>query len=467
MRGGVIALVVMLAPALASAQLAAYGSWQLLRYDGHNHPGLLETVAQISEGSYDPSVKCTHSYHWCDEIFAAARAGGLDALIQSHHTQQVRAVPQQSLAIWKSLPPNFAHAFGRQEVYPTHPDGIPLAVSGGHTDDERLALWQCAQAANDPGSFLAFYGGEYSAPGGLSEDCVDTHGTALCGGHKILVYGQQPAITCSAFPDSSAPSHICATEGAAYDLVRDGGGVVFAAHPTSIQVTDWTRFDPDNAPGGIDDDIVVGYEFPRVMQAEDVACVDDSKSCGFRQVLARGYHVHPTFGGDNHHHFAGSGEGCFNDLGLPSLGAQGACWVLDFDRQSFLDAQRAHRCFWAGSNSGVVDAQWTLDGAAMGSSIPRRYRYLGQLYIRGVGAADFETWDFVCGRHSGGDGGATIVASGACHNQELCTGAPIIQDDGHDWCYARVLSGSGQVEVLTAPIWFAVRVPLFPFSLFD
>ena len=117
-----------------------YAGMQPLVFAAHSHPANVRMVECLADPAYDPAESCCHSYHWCDDFFDAARANGLDALVQTHHASQLQPTRPQALDVWKSLGIGFQHAFGRQEHYPTHPDGIPLLISGGHSDDELRAL---------------------------------------------------------------------------------------------------------------------------------------------------------------------------------------------------------------------------------------------------------------------------------------------------------------------------------------
>lgn len=448
MRTGIPLLLLFLP---LSALADPYAGMVAVTYDNHNHPGNTRWVECLADPGYDPSVQCCHSYHWCDEVYDEARLNGIEALIQSHHTHDIRR--PGPLATWKSLGLNYQHTFGRQEIYPTHPDGIPLAVSGGHTDDELLALWECADAKNVPGQFLAMFGGEYTAGGATRPGCLGTQGTAKCGGHKALLYETMPDNACGTGLDVGIQNR-CANEGEAYDLVEQHNGVVIAAHPTgTIGETDWTPYDPATAPGGIRDDIVVGYEF--VSSREDQACVNGVEACGLRQVLQLGYKVHPTWGGDNHHHTGATGAQCFSDLEFPGNRSRGSCWVSEFTRSGLLGAMKEHRCLW--TTQGDPDVRWSLDGQAMGASFALTSNYLEfDLTIDALDGEPFAGWELVRGEV--GSPTVAVAASGVC-GPTLCNDTRTLPPMT-GWYYLRVLDGGGELVTITSAVWIeGVAIP--------
>lgn len=440
---GILAILVFSFPINGFAQLVAYDGLQTLTYDGHVHPANTRTVEKMLDAAYDPAVECAHSYHWCDEVFSAARANGLDAVIQSHHSSQPGLAT--ALAAWKSAGVDWQHPFGRQETYPTHPDGLPLAVSGGRTDSELDSLWECAEAANEPGVFLALYGGEYTVGGGMGPGaCATSAGQPQCGGHKVMIFGSKPSTTCSHVDP------LCADEGAVYDLIDMSGGVVNAAHPlASFATTDWTPFDPVVARGGISALHVAGAEFTPA--SEDFPCegVDGVGRCGFRQALGLGHRVFPAFGSDNHNHFAATGSGCFVDVGFPGASARrGICWVDSFTRAGLIDSMQSMRCYW--SSNGRLDVQWTLEGSPMGDTVASDT----------VGELDFElwmddpelllsTWELVCGEIGGG-GTVSAALSDICGLGPCAFSSAV--SPAADWCYLRALKSGGQIRAVSAAI---------------
>jgi hypothetical protein len=443
--------------------LPPYAGMITITYDAHNHPANVRMVSKMLEPDYDPtdpSKSCAHSYHWCDEVFDKARENGLDALVQTHHTGDLKVDSWSGLTAWKSAGIGWQHPFGRQEIYPTHPDGIPLLVSGGHTDNELDALWECAEAKNAPGAFLAFYGGEYTVGTTASPACADSAGQARCGGHKLLIYRTKPSIICTAYQESGQ-DHQCADEGEAYALIDMTGGVVNAAHPTGLQGSDWTAYDPILFRGGISDDHVSGFELG--WNGEDVPCqgVGGRKTCGFRQVLALGYKVYPSFGSDNHQHFGGSAQGCYVDRGFPGQSNQrrGICWASDFTREGLLDAMDSMRCYLARRNRPLI--QWTLEGEPMGTTAVSVVGDVDASLRLEDSMGDFGAWEIICGDTTGDDGNATAVASGSC-SSGVCAADVSFQQDTNTWCYLRVLQPTSDLMAVTAPIWLLPEVDPSP-----
>ena len=105
-------------------------------WDSHVHSGNSKTFLNISDPDFVPGMPIG-SHRWCADAYQEAKLRGLKALALSHHAFELEHVG--GLAAWIENAGGFTDAFGA--FWPTHVDGYPPLVTGGHTTDEVDALW--------------------------------------------------------------------------------------------------------------------------------------------------------------------------------------------------------------------------------------------------------------------------------------------------------------------------------------
>jgi hypothetical protein len=390
-------------------------------------------------------------------VYQEAKLRGLKAVVLSHHAFELEHV--LGLGAWIANAGGYTDGYGA--FWPTHVNGYPLLVSGGHTTDEVDALWECAEANTTPGEFIALYGIEYTLPSPTQAGC-DFPGEARCGGHKVGIFGTKPEISCGNHDAGSwDASQTCPEEGDFYDaldLYSDASNpsVASGAHPTGIGGlhAEWKAYAELGAPGGMSPAHIFGYGFQRTR--EDVPCVDHSdppvspatSECGYRQVLAYGWRVAPWLGSDNH-----LNPGTAWDRWIVGAPDRGICLASQFTRDSLFDAIRQRRCYF--SRDGVLEPviQFELEGVQMGQpSVPA-----GDLdyaiYIDSKNEIPGRVWEIGCGEatRDGTNGNYSVQATGDCAGA-ICETSGSFPAGSLDWCYLRVVHSNGSLRAVTSPV---------------
>lgn len=444
--------------------LPSFSGMALITWDSHVHSGNSQMFACLTDPGYDPAVPC-HSHRWCEDAYQEAKARGLKALVLSHHAYSLEY--SLGLTAWIANAGGYTDAHGN--FWPTHADGYPLLVSGGHTTDEVDALWECAEANSTPGEFLAFYGIEYTASSPVQPGC-DILGQPGCGGHKVGIFGTRPEISCATRLGGGSEQR-CENEGELYDaldLYSDASNpsVASTAHPASeTWGADFKRYHERWAQGGISQAHIVGYELTGA-STEDLPCVNDPPAsaprtrCGYRQVLALGYRVAPWWGSDNHL----TPESWDYWIIGPTTSATGICLASDFTKSSFLQAIEQRRCYVA-RFGGEPLVQLEIEGAQMGQAVLPSGDLDYALYIDKNGADAGYYWEIGCGEvtFDGGNGNYAPQANGSC-SDEICEATGSFAAGSFDWCYLRtsVVEGGAYTVVTTAPVFFVGSVPTVP-----
>lgn len=441
-----------------SQGLESFSGMSRITWDSHVHPGNSSMFAIVADPAFDPSGPPPHSHRWCEDAYQEGKLRGLKAVVLSHHAFHLES--PAGLAAWIANAGGYTDPLGA--FWPTHVDGYPLLVSGGHTTDEVDALWECAEASTIPGEFLAFYGIEYT-PGSSDAPGCDVPGAARCGGHKVGIFGTVPEISCANYPRAGAdPAQTCPEEGDFYDaldLYSDAShlSVASAAHATGIGslFSEWEPYADPGAPGGMSPAHIQGYGFRKYR--EDVPCVAHSDppvspatgECGYRQVLAYGWHLAPWLESDSHL------KGDRWDTWIVGSQARGICLASEFTKSSFLDAVEQRRCYWTqfGVNEPLI--QFELEGVQMGQRAGPRGDLDYSIYMDGHGEFPGRIWEIGCGEttRDGSNGNYSAQASGSC-DDAICEASGSFPAGSLDWCYLRVKvnAGSAGAIAVTAPV---------------
>jgi hypothetical protein len=451
-----------------SAGYDGYAELEAYYGDQHSHTATAYRFSLIDDPNADQSEGCTHSHKSPALAYQQARANGIDFLVISNHSWELgngataRWKAREGLDWWTVATESWASPFSPSlDFAPRSTQGFPLST-GGFTDSEIEYLADIADSETAPGVFLGFYGIEYTASGATSPAC--TPGAAGCGGHKIAVCPGATDTVCATF-GSLAPD-VCESEGALYEWAIRNGCVLSVAHPCGPGGrVGLARFDPNTAPGGIDDAVVHGYELAQ-------HCIDDPGGRGYTDALDLGYRVSPRFGSDTHNRPGwpwGNGQppisegnpltdSCLLESEQPGTEGRMGCWATGLQRAAILDAFRLHRCFWVGYDRREPEiALWIADDAGsrrwpMGTELeaPDGDVHLEVLATNDPNASGtseaFGTLEIV---HEGG-----VVAAAACQSGALCSWSQSFEGDVNGYYYARISAASGTSYLLvTAPVW--------------
>jgi hypothetical protein len=472
-------LLVALAPLESRAQAcsAGYDGLEVYYGDQHSHAATAYRFSLIDDPNADQSEGCAHSHKSPALAYQQARANGLDFLVISHHSWEIGNgatalwKAREGLDWWTAATGSWASPFSPSLDFAARStQGFPLSA-GGFTDSEIEYLADVADRETTPGLFLGFYGIEYTAAEPTRPTC--SPGAAGCGGHKIAVCPGAVDTVCATF-GSLAPD-VCSSESELYDWATRNGCVLSVAHPCGPGgKADLTPFDPNTAPGGVDDTRVLGYELAQ-------HCIDDPGGRGYTDALDLGYRVSPRFGSDTHNRPGwpwGTGQpplsegnpltdSCLLNSEQPGTGGRMGCWATGLERAAILDAFRLHRCFWVGYNQREPEiALWVADDAdsrrwPMGTEleVPDGDVHLDVLATNDPNASGaseaFGTLEIV---HAGG-----VVAAAPCQSGALCSWSQSFDGDVDGYYYARISAASGTHYLLvTAPVWVGPPAPAGP-----
>jgi hypothetical protein len=309
----------------ALGQLSTYGGKVAIAGDAHRHAG--SAVSELELAASPPT--CPHETGLPSALYDRARASGMDWLSLAFHDYLVTGRPDApAYRYWidPASTPRVDPIWGYTASPST--DGFVDFARGTSVAppwNEIASHVSVAETRDQPGSFLAIAGREFTAP--LYRGRAN-HKTVIPSGATDRICGYQ---------SSQGKRQRCENESALYRWSAARNVALIQAHPGSFAPFH-APWHPVTEPRGISDAFVYGVE---VSSASGLQWED-----GYRAALDAGYRFFPAFGSDDHH-LQGSVPGC-SDGNAPTL-ARGAtvCWLPDanWSRPALVDAMRARACF--------------------------------------------------------------------------------------------------------------------------
>jgi hypothetical protein len=404
--------------------------------DEHIHAALASDWQFIADPLHDPNVACAHQYKLPTEVYDLARANGLDFVVLSHHSG---TIDESSGVAWWTNPSNpDLLSIG------TSPLGFPLPGGGFASELQHLQAW--ARQRNDPGSFVALYGVEYTVSAPNAASCVAQGPRApRCGGHKVAICPHD------GIPTRCAPwgSTDCDRESKFYSFLRQNDCVGSAAHPNGSLPQD---FNPLDASGdGYDPQSVMNYEFAPTMEFSGQVVAN--APTGYNAVLQSGLRLGITVGTDTHNlppYCAGSPT---YNLPPGTWGRRVVCWADSLTRSGIVGSLRARRCYHVEA-AAKPDVRFSIEDRPMGSELRRDEMVDPNLVrIRVATTAGgllstqyFQRMEIV---HNG-----SIVLSQPCGSNSICAlDQSLSVSDPRGYWYLRLARGTSTLMSVTSPIW--------------
>lgn len=330
----------------ALGQLSSYGGQIAIAGDTHRHAG--SALSELEIASVPPL--CPHETGLPSALYDRARSSGVDWLNLAFHDYLLTGDPDApAYRFWidPSSEPRIDPTWG-YTVAPSSDGFVDFArgTSVAPPWNEIASHASVADTRDQPGSFLAIAGREFTAPPYRGRS---NHKTVIPSGATDRICGYQ---------SSQGKRQRCENESALYRWSAARNIALIQAHPGAFTPFQ-APWHPTSEPRGISDAFVYGVEVSSAagLQWED----------GYRAALDAGYRFFPAFGSDDHH-LQGGVPGCSEGV-EPTL-ARGAtvCWLPDssWSRPELVDAMRARACFASSAWKPLLQ----LDACPTQGSIP-------------------------------------------------------------------------------------------------
>jgi hypothetical protein len=417
-----------------AGRLDPYGGLSPYAGDEHMHAALAGDWRLIADPLYDPNVSCAHQHKLPTEVYDACRANGLDFCAISHHSNTIDS--WLGVAWWTDPANPDLLGIG------TDPNGFPLP-GGGHTPSELEHLQAWARQRNDPGSFVALYGIEYTVNPPTGSTCPSLGARApRCGGHKVAICPHTGVTRRCAPADPD-----CDSEADFYRYLRDFDCAGSAAHPSGAIPQDFNPL--DETGDGYDAEAVMGYELsPNVEFSAQLAA---GAPTGWNGVLQAGLRLGVVFGSDTHNGPTLCGP--FSNAPPGTHQRRMVCWADSLTRSGIVGAMRARRCYHVEA-AAKPTVRFSIEDRPMGSVL-RADELLDPASVRvrvataGQGLFPSQSFDRFQLIHDG-----VAVLDQPCAASSVCTlDTALPVGDPRGYWYLRLLHGTATLMSATSPIW--------------
>ncbi|MCP4006390.1 MAG: hypothetical protein GY725_19600 [bacterium] len=344
----VLLLCLVSIPGIArSTTLPTYQTLTLAAGDVHQHAFSAYSAAIMASDTCG-----AHQYGVPDAVYDAMASGGYDWGNIAHHTHLLSGDPNSPGYSWWIDPNNsFSVPDPRFAGYSfePNPNGFFDYVSGqslvapANPWSEPMSMSSAANSRNNPGTFVAFSGREFTTQvGSISGSDAGE------GGHKTVIIPGDTDRVCGPILQGTPPvivndSQFCHSE---YDLflwAHENNAIIVQAHPGNMNAV---PLHPITAPGGFSDDFVQGIELGNSHRAK----WEDS----YQEALQKGYRLFPACGTDTHNNPGGSCT--LNSLPNTKRGAT-LCWVDTLTRNGVIDSMKDRRCYFAKHHEPVLQIE--------------------------------------------------------------------------------------------------------------